>query len=351
MASTATATHQAATPSPEALVLGALEDARAGTLALVSHLDDDQLTRVLSPIMSPLVWDLGAHRRLRGPVAGTAARRAGAAARGPRCCLRRLRDAPRGARGHRGAGTRRGPLLTCARCARASPRRFSARASATASVCEMVIRHELQHCETMRQTMALADLLPAGEPPAIEDFAAEEAPTLARRGGAMVGDPRGRLRDGRPRERLRLRQRAPPPHRRAGRVPDRAPPGQRRRVDALRRRTAAMSGASGGPTKGGRGKRSTTSPTIPRSPAATHALRRATSAGSRPMPSPARTTRVCPARRSGSGPRPRSSGRPRRRSTRGATIRRADARAPAQRAAPVRRASTRRVSSAYSQDL
>jgi len=32
-------------------------------------------------------------------------------------------------------------------------------------VCEMVIRHELQHSETMRQTMALAGLLPAGEPP------------------------------------------------------------------------------------------------------------------------------------------------------------------------------------------
>ena len=30
----------------------------------------------------------------------------------------------------------------------------------------MVLRHELQHCETMRQTMAIAGLLPAGEPPA-----------------------------------------------------------------------------------------------------------------------------------------------------------------------------------------
>ena len=32
---------------------------------------------------------------------------------------------------------------------------------------EMVVRHELQHTETMRQTMALAGLLPAGEPPSI----------------------------------------------------------------------------------------------------------------------------------------------------------------------------------------
>jgi iron(II)-dependent oxidoreductase len=32
----------------------------------------------------------------------------------------------------------------------------------------MVVRHELQHCETMRQTMALAGLLPPGEPPALD---------------------------------------------------------------------------------------------------------------------------------------------------------------------------------------
>ncbi len=35
-------------------------------------------------------------------------------------------------------------------------------------VCEMVISHECQHSETMRQTLALAGLLPAGEPPRID---------------------------------------------------------------------------------------------------------------------------------------------------------------------------------------
>ena len=39
--------------------LDALERARAGTLALVAPLDDEQLQRVHSPILSPLVWDLG----------------------------------------------------------------------------------------------------------------------------------------------------------------------------------------------------------------------------------------------------------------------------------------------------
>jgi iron(II)-dependent oxidoreductase len=33
------------------------------------------------------------------------------------------------------------------------------------TIVEMVLRHELQHTETMRQTMMLAGLLPAGEPP------------------------------------------------------------------------------------------------------------------------------------------------------------------------------------------
>ena len=41
-------------------------------------------------------------------------------------------------------------------------------------VCEMVVRHEYQHCETMRQTLALAGLLPPGEPPALAS-----EPTLA----------------------------------------------------------------------------------------------------------------------------------------------------------------------------
>src|SRR5580700_12245177 len=46
--------------SPDAAqVLQALAAARERTLALVAELDDEQLERVHSPIMSPLVWDLG----------------------------------------------------------------------------------------------------------------------------------------------------------------------------------------------------------------------------------------------------------------------------------------------------
>src|SRR3954462_475611 len=40
-------------------VLDALVQARERTLALVAHLDDEALERVVDPIMSPLAWDLG----------------------------------------------------------------------------------------------------------------------------------------------------------------------------------------------------------------------------------------------------------------------------------------------------
>ena len=58
MATTVTATHNSAAPSPQEAI-AALEEARAGTLALIAGLGEEDLERVHSPIMSPLVWDLG----------------------------------------------------------------------------------------------------------------------------------------------------------------------------------------------------------------------------------------------------------------------------------------------------
>ena len=43
----------------KAAIAEALSEARARTLALVEPLDDEQLNRVYSPILSPLAWDLG----------------------------------------------------------------------------------------------------------------------------------------------------------------------------------------------------------------------------------------------------------------------------------------------------
>jgi iron(II)-dependent oxidoreductase len=43
----------------KAAIADALSEARGRTLALVESLDDEQLNRVYSPILSPLAWDLG----------------------------------------------------------------------------------------------------------------------------------------------------------------------------------------------------------------------------------------------------------------------------------------------------
>ena len=53
------------------------------------------------------------------------------------------------------------------------------------TICEMVLRHELQHCETMRQTLAIADLLPAGEPPLEPSACAARLDATARRSFTM----------------------------------------------------------------------------------------------------------------------------------------------------------------------
>jgi iron(II)-dependent oxidoreductase len=47
------------TSQSKAAIAGALYEARERTFALVEPLDDEQLNRVWSPILSPLAWDLG----------------------------------------------------------------------------------------------------------------------------------------------------------------------------------------------------------------------------------------------------------------------------------------------------
>ena len=47
------------TANSKAAIAEALSEARARTLALIEPLDDEQLNRVYSPILSPLAWDLG----------------------------------------------------------------------------------------------------------------------------------------------------------------------------------------------------------------------------------------------------------------------------------------------------
>jgi iron(II)-dependent oxidoreductase len=144
-------------------MLVALRDAREATLELVSHLSDEQLSASHSPIMSPLVWDL-AHIAAYEDL-WIAHRHAGMELLHPE--LADVYDAfetPRAARSRielLGPDRARGYLEDVRERTADALGRFGA---GDGTVCEMVVRHELQHQETMRQTMALAGLLPAGEP-------------------------------------------------------------------------------------------------------------------------------------------------------------------------------------------
>ncbi len=144
-------------------LLSAMGEAREQTLALVAHLSREELEGVHSPIMSPLVWDLGhiaayedlwiGHRSghlelLRPDLAG-------------------LYDAFETPRAVRGEIEALGPEEARAYMAEVRERTVETLASeglGDGVVCEMVLRHELQHSETMRQTLDIAGLLPAGEP-------------------------------------------------------------------------------------------------------------------------------------------------------------------------------------------
>ena len=159
----ATNLSQTSQPSPDAtLLLAALEHVRARTLALVRNLADEQLERVHSPIMSPLVWDLGhiaAYEDL-----WLAHRQAGLELLRPD--LAELYDAFETPRAVRGQIDALGPAaardyLQAVR--ERSVELISDGRAGDANICEMVLRHELQHSETMRQTLAIAGLLSSAD--------------------------------------------------------------------------------------------------------------------------------------------------------------------------------------------
>lgn len=136
-----------------------MDEARARTLGLVEHLGDEELEAVITPILSPLAWDLGhiaAYEDLwlNHRLAGLPLLQPG---------LAELYDAfetPRAVRGDldflRGDALRE--YLDEVRLrARSAP-------AGDGTLHELVLRHELQHTETMLQSMALAGLLPPGWP-------------------------------------------------------------------------------------------------------------------------------------------------------------------------------------------
>lgn len=146
--------------------LAALTRARERTLELVAPIPHGELERVHSPLMSPLVWDLGhiaafedlwlVHRLGGEPMV-----------RGDLAEVYDAFETPRDRRGDL-------PILD-APAARAYLDEVRERALAATgrpgdgALPELVARHELQHQETMRQTLALArlaDVTPGEGPPA-----------------------------------------------------------------------------------------------------------------------------------------------------------------------------------------
>src|SRR4051795_10833692 len=134
---------------------GVMGEVRARTLKLVAHLDDAELEAVHSSIMSPLAWDLGhvaAYEDLwlNHRVAGRELLREELTA------LYDAFETPRAVRGDleflRGAELRE---------YMAAVRQRALEAPVTdGELHELVIRHELQHTETMLQAMRLAGLTP-----------------------------------------------------------------------------------------------------------------------------------------------------------------------------------------------
>ncbi len=155
--------HTVAPDPLAAETLAALDGVRRDTLALVAHLSDEALERVHSPLQSPLAWDL-AHIAAYEDL-WLAHRHAGLELLRPDLAERYdAFETPRAVRGS--------VELLDAPAARAyleAVRERVALALARDGVgkgvlTELVLRHELQHTETMRQTLALAGLLPPGEP-------------------------------------------------------------------------------------------------------------------------------------------------------------------------------------------
>ncbi|HEU0250271.1 MAG TPA: SUMF1/EgtB/PvdO family nonheme iron enzyme [Solirubrobacteraceae bacterium] len=152
-----------ALPADTEEALAALDTVRRRTLELVAHLDDAQLSRPFSPIMSPLVWDL-AHIAAYEDL-WLCHRHGGLELLRPE--LAEMYDAFETPRALRGEIELLDP--PGAREYLHDVRERAVRALATGglgdgTIYELVLRHELQHTETMRQAMALGGLLGGGEP-------------------------------------------------------------------------------------------------------------------------------------------------------------------------------------------
>ncbi|HZO35343.1 MAG TPA: SUMF1/EgtB/PvdO family nonheme iron enzyme [Solirubrobacteraceae bacterium] len=149
-------------------MVGVAEDlhlARKRTLDLVRDLTDDELHTPVDPVMSPLVWDLAhiaayedlwAVHRLGGePLL-----------RPELAAVYDAFETPRPVRAEIELLDRAGTLRYLAEVRARTLAVFER--TGPSELHELVLRHELQHTETMRQAMALGGLLADGEP-ALDD--------------------------------------------------------------------------------------------------------------------------------------------------------------------------------------
>ena len=201
----------------------ALGEARRRTLALVQSVSDEDLERVHSPLMSPLVWDLGhiaafedlwlLHRYGERPMLREA--------------LADIYDAFETPRADRGDLPFLGPSEAREYLAETRERSLEViaeRGVGDGIIPELIIRHEHQHNETMLQTLQLARLdgLRFGRGANGDSPGAGPRPASPLTGLELVANPRRRMHARRPARRLRLRQRAPASSHRCPRLPDRA---------------------------------------------------------------------------------------------------------------------------------
>jgi gamma-glutamyl hercynylcysteine S-oxide synthase len=143
-------------------IVDAMHAVRQRTLDLVAHLGPAELERQIDQIMSPLVWDL-AHIAAYEDL-WLVHRFAGAPLLRPDLAARYdAFETPRTVRGEIELLDTAGAREYLASVRERALVTLDGRAPDPV-LHEMVIRHELQHTETMRQAMELGGLLPPGEP-------------------------------------------------------------------------------------------------------------------------------------------------------------------------------------------
>ena len=186
--------HPAVTPGPVPSlrfvreILDAMQAVRRRTLGLVRHLSPADLERQIDPIMSPLVWDLAhiaayedlwlVHRFAGEPLLRPDLATVYDAFETPRTVRGEIEllDTD-GAREYLAAVRERSLAVLYGR-------------EPDPVIHEMVVRHELQHTETMRQAMELGGLLPPGEP-ALQPLGGTDEWVTIPGGEFLIGAPNG----------------------------------------------------------------------------------------------------------------------------------------------------------------